>query len=84
MSTPSSRSTPPPPRRWRLHVDPARCIGSAVCVGSAPTLFTLHAGRATARPEPVEADERVIDIAASCPVEAITIHDTDGNPVRLD
>lgn len=80
MTTPH----PAPPPRWRLHVDPARCIGSAVCAGSAPTLFTLDAGRATARSEPVDPDDRLIDVAASCPAEAITVHDTDGNPVPLD
>jgi ferredoxin len=57
-------------------VDRARCIGSGVCVGTAPGRFELdreHRSRpvaATAPPEQV-----VLDAAASCPVEAISVVD---------
>jgi ferredoxin len=72
--------------RWRVAVDKGTCIGSAVCVGTAPGRFALDARQ---RSEPVAAetdpDEAVRDAAASCPAEAISLVDADtGEPVDLD
>ncbi|PTA48267.1 ferredoxin [Micromonospora sp. RP3T] len=63
---------------WRIAVDARRCIGSGGCVGMAPAHFRLEAGSATPVATTVEPDETVIDAAESCPVEAITVRDDDG------
>jgi ferredoxin len=72
--------------RWVVAVDKNTCIGSAVCVGTAPGQFELderqRSGPVTAEIDP---DEAVRDAAASCPVEAISLVDADtGEPVGVD
>jgi ferredoxin len=72
--------------RWHVAVDKGTCIGSAICVGTAPGRFELDAQQ---RSGPVAAqiapNEAVRDAAASCPVEAISLVDADtGEPVDLD
>ena len=70
---------------WRIRVDAALCIGSGICVGTAPKLFAVD-DRQRAQPvsELVEAGEVVRDVAAACPVEAISITDAEtGAPVSL-
>jgi ferredoxin len=72
--------------RWVITVDKSTCIGSAVCVGTAPGRFALDKRQ---RSGPVQAeitpDETVRDAAACCPVEAISLADADtGEPVPLD
>ena len=71
---------------WVVAVDKNTCIGSAVCVGTAPGRFELderqRSGPVTAEIDP---DEAVRDAAASCPAEAISLVDADtGEPVDLD
>ncbi|MEV6967708.1 ferredoxin [Hamadaea sp. NPDC051192] len=65
-----------PAPRWTVTVDRSRCIGSAMCVGVAGDRFALD-GDARSAPlvSPVEADERVRDAAANCPMEAIELRD---------
>ncbi|MGA4842298.1 ferredoxin [Streptomyces sp. G45] len=60
--------------RWRVEVDRSLCIGSGMCVGTAPDAFVLDSAR-QARPTEPEADaaEQTLEAAESCPVEAITI-----------
>ena len=72
--------------RWVVAVDKSTCIGSAVCVGTAPGRFELddrqRSGPVTAEIDP---DEAVRDAAASCPMEAISLVDAGtGEPVDLD
>jgi ferredoxin len=72
--------------RWIVAVDKTACIGSAVCVGTAPGKFALD-DRQRSGPVKAEiaADEAVRDAAASCPTEAISVVDADtGEPVDLD
>jgi ferredoxin len=69
--------------RWAIAVDKNTCIGSGVCVGTAPDRFELddrqRSGPVTAEIDP---DEAVRDAAASCQVEAISLLDADtGEPV---
>ncbi|WP_190020912.1 ferredoxin [Streptomyces hiroshimensis] len=77
--------------RWRVQVDQGLCVGSGMCVGSAPEAFALDAGRRS-RPvaeeiaeevaEETDASGPVLAAAESCPVEAITISVLDtGEPV---
>jgi ferredoxin len=60
---------------WRVRVSD-ECIGSGSCVGIAPERFVLGADN---RSHPVsgtlDPDGSVLDAAASCPMEAITVED---------
>jgi ferredoxin len=60
--------------QWKLTVDRAVCIGSGLCAATAPGYFQLGSDR---RSHPVSSlidpDKEVLDVAISCPVEAITI-----------
>ncbi|GLF93927.1 ferredoxin [Streptomyces yaizuensis] len=60
--------------RWRIEVDRGVCIGSGMCVGSAPGGFRLDEAR-QAHPAAAETDagEHLLEAAENCPVEAITI-----------
>ncbi|MEU4218161.1 ferredoxin [Actinoplanes sp. NPDC026623] len=60
---------------WRLSVDADTCIGSGMCAGIAPGLFTLVHGVSVAREAPIAPDPAAVDAAESCPVEAISIRD---------
>jgi ferredoxin len=72
--------------RWTISVDQDTCIGSAVCVGTAPGWFALDdRQRSAPAASEITPDEAVRDAAASCPVEAISLLDADtGQPVGLD
>lgn len=66
-------------RVWRVEVDQHKCIGSGMCVASAPEQFRLAGRRAESlREDGVDPDEAVLDAAESCPAEAITVRDTAG------
>ncbi|MEU8886291.1 ferredoxin [Streptomyces sp. NPDC048442] len=60
--------------RWHVEVDRGVCIGSGMCVNTAPGRFRLDTARQS---HPVEAEsdahEDVLAAAEGCPVEAITI-----------
>ena len=57
-------------QRWAIELDQAACIGSGVCAGVAPGVFTLREGKASA-PGEVDADEAVFDAAECCPMGVI-------------
>ncbi|MBM7167355.1 ferredoxin [Streptomyces sp. G44] len=60
--------------RWHVEVDRSVCIGSGMCVSTAPGAFTLDIARQSRPAEPErDADERVLEAAECCPVEAITL-----------
>ena len=69
--------------RWRIAVDD-NCIGSGSCVGVAPHHFELgEDDRSHPLAPEVPADEQVRDAAASCPMEAISVHDAQsGKPLE--
>ncbi|MCX3059499.1 ferredoxin [Streptomyces beihaiensis] len=60
--------------RWHVEVDRGVCIGSGMCVNTAPAAFRLDSARQS---RPVEADvdakEPVLAAAEGCPVEAIAV-----------
>ncbi|OKI05438.1 ferredoxin [Streptomyces sp. CB02923] len=60
--------------RWRVAVDRSVCIGSGLCVATAPGGFELDAARQS---HPVrderDASDDVLAAAEGCPVEAITV-----------
>ncbi|GHC40734.1 ferredoxin [Streptomyces flavofungini] len=60
--------------RWHVEVDRSVCIGSGMCVGTAPDGFTLDTARQSHPTHPeTDAAEKILEAAESCPVEAITI-----------
>ncbi|KAK1185379.1 ferredoxin [Streptomyces sp. NPDC000941] len=64
--------------RWKVTVDPRVCVRTGLCAASAPKEFQLDEngqGRATAGVLP--ASEEVLEVAESCPIEAISITDAD-------
>jgi ferredoxin len=67
--------------RWQVAVDHGRCVGSGVCVGTAPGRFRLAVGRSRPVEECIEPDPMVLDAAELCPTEAITVRDAAGRPV---
>lgn len=62
---------------WAIEVDSETCIGSGMCVGVAPEHFTLEGWYSSPTKSQVEPADEVIDAVESCPVEAITVRDTD-------
>ena len=59
--------------QWRITVDKGTCIGSAVCVGTAPNRFALNGGTSEPIQAEVDPDEDVLGAAESCPMEAIRV-----------
>ncbi|WP_371621572.1 ferredoxin [Streptomyces sp. NBC_01116] len=56
----------------RVVVDPDLCIGSGICLATAPRHFESAGDhRSRARPEAPVADESADDAVALCPMEAI-------------
>ncbi|RFU86156.1 ferredoxin [Streptomyces triticagri] len=60
--------------RWQVEVDRGVCIGSGLCVNTAPDAFALDTARQS-RPKDAEPDasEEILEAAEGCPVEAIQI-----------
>ncbi|NLU70116.1 ferredoxin [Streptomyces sp. HNM0574] len=60
--------------RWTVEVDHGLCIGSGLCVSTAPDAFQLNSAR-QARPLATrrDADDGVLSAAEGCPAEAILI-----------
>ena len=67
--------------RWQVAVDHGRCVGSGMCVGTAPGRFRLVDGRSQPVEERIEPDPMVLDAEELCPTEAITVRDAAGRPV---
>ncbi|GAB2683067.1 ferredoxin [Thalassiella azotivora] len=66
---------------WRAEVGP-ECIGSGSCVALAPHRFQPAEGNRSRAVEGTFApDESVLDAAASCPAEAITVTDVETGQV---
>ncbi len=65
-------------RRLRIEVDYHRCVGSSICVLTAPRTFALNAEGQSAVTDP-EGDplEAVLEAAEGCPTMAITVYDAD-------
>jgi ferredoxin len=68
---------------WTVAVSD-ECIGSGSCTGIAPDRFQLGTdGRSRPRSAQVPADPRLLDAAACCPAEAISVVDpATGRPVE--
>jgi ferredoxin len=59
---------------WSVQLDRFLCIGSGMCVATAPDRFHLVDSRAdVVDAGPVEPDEILLDAADACPAEAIRV-----------
>lgn len=68
--------------RWKVTVDPRVCVRTGLCASSAPTEFELdEQGQGRATSETLPASEEVLEVAESCPIEAISIVDADTREV---
>ena len=63
---------------WKVTVDQDACIGSGICAGTAPEYFRLDGDRSRPIRELIEPDDVVLDVAETCPAEAITVYDNGG------
>ena len=62
----------------KVIVDREKCVGAAVCVRIAPGVFELDSQNIAVVKGPAGTDEdTVLQAAEGCPVEAITVIDTD-------
>ena len=69
--------------RWNVTVDWRVCVRTGLCAASAPAQFELdQGGQSHAKAEPQAASPELLEVAETCPVEAIGIADADtGDPV---
>ncbi|WP_105967924.1 ferredoxin [Streptomyces geranii] len=64
--------------RWSVAVDTRLCVRTGLCAASAPERFELdERGQGRARSATLPASEDVLEVAESCPIEAIAITDAD-------
>lgn len=65
-------------RRLRIWVDYDRCVGSGICVLTAPGVFRLNEDRQSSVVDPAgEVEEKVLEAAQGCPQTAIFVEDAD-------
>ncbi len=65
-------------RRLGIRVDHELCVGNAMCVATAPGVFSHNENRQSEAADPEgDAEEKVLEAAANCPVGAITVVDAD-------
>jgi len=57
---------------WRLEVS-SRCVGSGLCLATAPRYFHLVGGYSQPRTREVGADDDALAAAELCPMNAIAI-----------
>jgi len=58
---------------WRVRVDTGTCMGTGICTGVAPDRFQVRDGVSHPTAEYVPPEDRVVDAAESCPLEAIRV-----------
>ena len=66
----------------RAKVDRDLCIGSAMCVATAPDVFELDdEGLSRVLDEGAADEETLRQAAEGCPVQAVILEDDDGNQI---
>jgi ferredoxin len=66
----------------RVRIDREKCIGSANCIASAPTVYRLDEYEKAVLVDPDSIDEETLLFSAeSCPTEAIILEDDEGNRI---
>ncbi len=62
----------------RIWVDHDKCVGSTMCVHTAPSVFALDEEGQSIVVDPAgEAEETIVDAAEQCPMMAITVDDAE-------
>jgi ferredoxin len=74
----------PMDERWKITVNRDACLGSGVCAATAPRHFRLDDGRSRAIREDIEPDAVVLDVADTCPAEAIAVYGSAGHRLAPD
>jgi ferredoxin len=69
---------------WKVAVDQGACLGSGVCAATAPRHFRLEGGKSRPLQEEIAPDDVVLDVAETCPAEAITVRDASGRRIAPD
>ena len=69
---------------WKITVNRDACLGSGVCAATAPRYFRLDDGRSRPVEEDIEPDDIVLDVADTCPAEAITVYNATGHRIAPD
>ena len=69
---------------WKVTVNRNACLGSGVCAATAPRHFRLDDGKSRAVQEDIEPDDVVLDVADTCPAEAISVYNTAGRRLAPD
>jgi len=65
-------------RRLRVRVDHSRCVGNAMCLETAPSVFAHNANRQSEVVDPEgDTPERILEAASNCPTSAIQIEDAE-------
>jgi ferredoxin len=66
----------------RARVDRDLCIGSAMCVATAPDVFELDdEGLSRVVDQDAGTDELLREAAEGCPVQAVILEDDEGNQI---
>jgi len=66
----------------QVKVDRDMCIGSAMCVATAPDVFELDDEGLSRVVDPnVDDEDLLLEAAEGCPVQAIILEDDEGNQV---
>lgn len=65
-------------RRFRITVDQEKCVGSTMCMNTAPSVFALNDSNKSAVVNPAgNTEEKILEAAESCPVSAIIVEDAE-------
>jgi ferredoxin len=68
-------------KRWLVRVDQKTCIGAGACVASSERFVLDSAFRSRPLEQLIDAEDEVMAAANACPVEAITITDSETGEV---
>ncbi|HKN53838.1 MAG TPA: ferredoxin [Amycolatopsis sp.] len=71
-------------QRWKVAVNRDTCLGSGICAATAPRHFRLDDGKSRPLQEDIEPDDIVLDVADTCPAEAITVYNAAGHRIAPD
>jgi ferredoxin len=69
---------------WKVTVNRNACLGSGVCAATAPRHFRLDDGKSRTIQDDIEPDDLVLDVANTCPAEAISVNDAAGRRLAPD
>ena len=67
-------------RRLRVSVDHNKCVGSTICVLTAPKVFVLNDnGQSIVQNLDGDSEEHILEAAVGCPQSAIIVEDAKTN-----